>query len=34
MLKNYFKTAYRTLSKQKFFTVLNVMGPALGMSLS
>ncbi len=34
MLKNLFKTAYRNLSKNKFFTVLNVLGLALGMSLS
>ncbi|MGV3539922.1 MAG: ABC transporter permease [Rufibacter sp.] len=34
MLKNFFKTAYRNLSKNKFFTVLNVIGLALGMSLS
>lgn len=34
MLKNYFKTAIRNLSKNKFFTTLNVFGLAIGMSLS
>ncbi len=34
MFKNFFKTAIRNLSKNKFFTVLNVIGLALGMSLS
>lgn len=34
MLKSYFKIALRILSKNKFFTVLNVFGLALGMSLS
>jgi putative ABC transport system permease protein len=34
MFKNYFKTATRNLSKNKFFTTLNVFGLALGMSLS
>lgn len=33
MFKNYFKTATRNLSKNKFFTTLNVFGLALGMSL-
>lgn len=33
MLQNLFKTAYRNLYKHKFFTVLNVIGLALGMSL-
>jgi len=34
MLTNYFKIAYRILYRNKFFTVLNVIGLALGMSLS
>jgi hypothetical protein len=34
MLRNYLKTPYRTLSKYKLFMVLNVIGLALGMSLS
>src|SRR5215213_6074353 len=34
MFRNFFKTAIRNLSKNKFFTVLNVIGLALGMSLS
>lgn len=33
IVKNYFKTATRNLSKNKFFTTLNVFGLALGMSL-
>lgn len=34
MFKNYFKTAMRNLSKNTFFTTLNVFGLALGMSLN
>jgi putative ABC transport system permease protein len=34
LLVNYFRTAVRNLSKNKFFTVLNVFGLALGMSIS
>ena len=34
MFRNFFKIAVRNLSKNKFFTVLNVIGLALGMSLS
>ncbi|WP_336518169.1 ABC transporter permease [Pollutibacter soli] len=34
ILKNYLKTATRNLSKNKFFTTLNVFGLALGMSLN
>ncbi|RAW00393.1 ABC transporter permease [Pseudochryseolinea flava] len=34
MFKNYFKTAIRNLSKNKFFATLNVFGLAVGMSLS
>lgn len=34
MFRNFFKTAIRNISKNKFFTILNVIGLALGMSLS
>ena len=34
MLKTFFKTAYRNLSKNKLFTILNVIGLSLGMSIS
>ena len=34
MFKNYFKTATRHLSKNTFFTTLNVFGLALGMSVN
>jgi putative ABC transport system permease protein len=34
MFKNYYNTAIRNLSKNKFFTTLNVFGLAVGMSLS
>lgn len=34
MLKNYFNTAVRNLSKNLFFTSVNVFGLAVGMSLS
>lgn len=34
MFANYFKTATRNLSKNTFFTTLNVFGLALGMSLN
>jgi len=34
IFRNYFKTAVRNLSKNKFFTTLNVFGLALGMSLN
>ena len=34
MLTNYFQIAYRVLYRNKFFTVLNAIGLALGMSLS
>lgn len=33
MFRNFFKVAIRNLSKNKFFTILNVVGLALGMSL-
>jgi putative ABC transport system permease protein len=33
MLKNFFLTAWRNLSKNKLFTILHVFGLALGMSL-
>ena len=32
MLKNYFKTAFRTLLKNKGFTLLNVLGLSLGLA--
>jgi putative ABC transport system permease protein len=32
MIKNYFKTAIRTLSKNKGFTVLNVLGLSVGLA--
>jgi putative ABC transport system permease protein len=32
MIKNYFKTAYRTLLKNKGFTAINVLGLALGLA--
>ncbi|MGD1889233.1 MAG: ABC transporter permease [Cyclobacteriaceae bacterium] len=34
MLKNYFIVASRNLAKQKFFTIVNVLGLAIGMSIS
>ncbi|MEP3390004.1 MAG: ABC transporter permease [Reichenbachiella sp.] len=34
MFNNYFKIAYRNFSKHKFFTTINVVGLALGMSIS
>ncbi|HEU4634074.1 MAG TPA: ABC transporter permease, partial [Flavisolibacter sp.] len=34
MFRNFFKTAVRNLSKNKFFAIVNVIGLALGMSLS
>ncbi|MBE7171291.1 MAG: ABC transporter permease [Williamsia sp.] len=34
MFRSFFKIAIRNLSKNKFFTLLNVIGLALGMSLS
>ena len=34
MFKNYLKTASRSLARNKFFTVLNVFGLALGLSIS
>lgn len=33
MLQNYFKIALRSLSKQKFFTTINVLGLSIGMSI-
>ncbi|MEO1254165.1 MAG: ABC transporter permease [Bacteroidota bacterium] len=33
MLKNYFKIAFRSFSKHKLFTSLNIIGLALGMSV-
>ena len=34
MLKNYFKIAIRNFAKQKSFTIINMVGLALGMSVS
>lgn len=34
MLSNYFVTATRTLAKQRFFTIINIIGMATGMSVS
>lgn len=34
MFRNFFKVAVRNLSKNKFFTILNVIGLAAGMSLT
>jgi putative ABC transport system permease protein len=33
MYKNYFKVAFRSLVKQKLFTIINVIGLAFGMSI-
>ena len=32
MLRNYFRIAFRSLSKNKLYTVINVLGLALGVS--
>ncbi|MBR9920972.1 MAG: FtsX-like permease family protein [Bacteroidetes bacterium] len=34
MFKNYFKVAFRNLAKNRFFTLLNLLGLALGISVS
>src|SRR5215813_5555603 len=34
MFKNYFKTAWRTLWKNKIFSLINVLGLAIGISAS
>ena len=34
MIKNYFKTAWRNLWKNKFFSAINILGLALGMACS
>lgn len=34
MLRNYFIIASRTLAKQRFFTIINVLGLSIGMSVS
>ncbi|MEQ8241696.1 MAG: FtsX-like permease family protein [Cyclobacteriaceae bacterium] len=34
MFNNYFKIAFRNFSKHKFFTIINIIGLALGMSIS
>ncbi|RVU02746.1 FtsX-like permease family protein [Mucilaginibacter limnophilus] len=33
MIKNYFKTAYRSLKKNKGFTIINLLGLALGLTI-
>jgi putative ABC transport system permease protein len=32
MLKNYFISAYRSIKKNKFYSVLNIFGPAIGIT--
>ncbi|MBG0859695.1 MAG: ABC transporter permease [Bacteroidales bacterium] len=32
MLKNYFITAYRSIIKNKFYSILNIFGPAIGIT--
>ena len=32
MLKNYFKTAFRTLLRNKFYTLINIIGLAIGLA--
>src|SRR5258707_10109005 len=32
MIRNYFKTAYRSLKKNKGFTILNILGLSLGLA--
>lgn len=32
MLKNYFKVAFRTISKQKFFSIINILGLSVGIA--
>ncbi|MCJ7580575.1 MAG: ABC transporter permease, partial [Candidatus Aminicenantes bacterium] len=34
MIKNYFKTALRNLLKKKSFSAINIIGLAIGMSVS
>ncbi len=34
MLKNYFKTGFRNISKHKLFSLINIIGLAIGMSLT
>ncbi|MEM9936427.1 MAG: ABC transporter permease, partial [Bacteroidota bacterium] len=34
MLKNYFTIAYRNLIKQKWFSLINVLGLAIGMAVA
>ena len=33
MLKNYFKTAIRTILREKYFSLINIVGLALGISV-
>ncbi len=32
MLKNYFKSSYRNIIKNKFYSILNIFGPAIGIT--
>ena len=32
MLKNYFKVAIRNISKQKFFSIINILGLSIGVA--
>src|SRR5450755_3840712 len=34
MLRNYFKTAWRNISRNKVFSALNILGLAIGMSVA
>jgi hypothetical protein len=34
MLRNYFKTAWRSLSRNKAYSVLNILGLATGMAVA
>ena len=34
MLKNYFKTAWRNISRNKIFSALNILGLAIGMGVA
>src|SRR5437879_1633741 len=34
MIRNYFVLAFRNLVKHKFFTIINALGLAIGMSIS
>jgi putative ABC transport system permease protein len=34
MLRNYFKTAWRNISRNKIFSALNILGLAIGMGVA